>query len=130
SGRQDVYIEKESELEELLLREKLEDVRITDSAGKKHTLTAARWQRFNRRLKEYDGWSESLRAEFGHEIVSFLSESRILDEGAATLAGGKKIMQADDPEGDGYETALVESSDEALQIRAVHRKSGLARVHT
>jgi DNA gyrase subunit B len=130
SGRQEVYIEKESELEELLLREKLEDVRITDSAGRKHTLTAARWQRFNRRLKEYDGWSESLRAEFGHEIVTFLSESRILDEGAATLAGAKKIMEADDPEGDAYETALLEASADALQIRAVHRKSGLARIHS
>ncbi len=129
SGRQDVYIEKESELEELLLREKLEDVAITDSAAKQHTLTAARWQRFNRRLKEYDGWSESLRAEFGHEIVAFLSESRILDEGAATLAGAKKIMEADDPAADAYETALVESSSDALQIRAVHRKSGLARLH-
>jgi DNA gyrase subunit B len=130
SGRQEVYIEKESELEELLLREKLDDVSITDSQAKQHSLTAARWQRFNRRLKEYDGWSESLRAEFGHGIVDFLSESRILDEGAATLAGAKKIMEANDPEGDGYETALIESSDEALQIRAVHRKSGLARVHT
>ncbi len=130
SGRQDVYIEKESELEELLLREKLEQVAITDSAGKKHSLTGARWQRFNRRLKEYEGWSESLRAEFGHEIVAFLSESRILDEGAATLAGAKKIMEAEDPEGDAYETALREASEDALQIRAVHRKSGLARVHT
>jgi DNA gyrase subunit B len=129
NGRQDVYIEKESELEELLLREKLDEFAVTDGAGKKHALTAARWQRFNRRLKEYEGWSESLRAEFGHEIVAFLSESRILDEGAATLAGAKKIMEADDPEGDAYETELVEASADALQIRAVHRKSGLARVH-
>ena len=27
----------------------------------------ARWQRFNRRFKEYEGWSDSLQAEFGHD---------------------------------------------------------------
>jgi DNA gyrase subunit B len=130
SGKQETYIEKESELEELLLREKLERFELKDGAGKTHKLTPARWQRFNRRLKEYEGWGDSLRAEFGHEAVTFLSESRILDEGAATLAGAKKVIEADDPETEGFETQLVSSSSDELQVRAVHRKSGLARFHS
>jgi len=129
-GKQETYIEKESELEELLLREKLEQFQLTDGAGKSHKLTAARWQRFNRRLKEYEGWGDSLRAEFGHEAVTFLSESRILDEGAATLAGAKKLLEADDPEAEAFETNLLSASAEELQVRAVHRRSGLARVHS
>ena len=70
NGRIETYIEKESELEELLLRDKLEQFEIRDVAGKQHKLTTARWQRFNRRFKEYEGWADSLQAEFGHDIVA------------------------------------------------------------
>jgi DNA gyrase subunit B len=129
NGRQELYVEKESELEEILLRDKLERFEIVDGAGKRHKLTGARWQRFNRRLKEYEGWSESLRAEFGHDLVAFLSESRLLDEGAATLAGARKLIEADDPEGEPFATELTSSSADELTVRAVHRSSGLARTH-
>ena len=129
NGKQDTYIEKESELEEILLRDKVERFEIVDGAGKNHKLTGARWQRFNRRLNEYEGWSESLRAEFGHDLVAFLAESRLLDEGAATLAGAKKVIEAPDPEGEPFETELAESSADELSVRAVHRASGLARTH-
>jgi DNA gyrase subunit B len=129
NGRQELYVEKESELEELLLRDKLERFDVTDGTGRKHKLTAARWQRFNRRLKEYEGWSDSLRAEFGHKVVAFLAESRLLDEGAATLAGARKLIEAEDPERESFETELVSSSSEGLTVRAVHRSSGLARTH-
>jgi DNA gyrase subunit B len=131
NGKQETYIEKESELEELLLRDKIEQFEIADvGGGKPKKLTAARWGRFTRRLKEYEGWADSLQAEFGHELIRFLGESQILDAGAATLAGVKKLIEADDPEGEAYETELVDSSDEQLVVKAVHRRSGLARTHT
>src|ERR671934_301955 len=63
AGGKDVYIEKESELEELLLRDKLEKVAIADRDGKEFKLTAKRWQTFNIKLKQYEGWGSSLRAE-------------------------------------------------------------------
>ena len=130
NGRQEVYVEKESELEEILLRDKLERIEVADASGKARKLTPARWQRFNRRLKEYEGWAESLRADFGHETVSFLAESRLLDEGAATLAGARKLIEQPDPEPEPHETELKESSGDELTVRAVHRASGLARTHT
>jgi DNA gyrase subunit B len=129
NGKQDIYVEKESELEELLLRDKLEQFEIADAAGKKHKLTGARWSRFNRRFKEYQGWSDSLRAEFGHELVEFLAESRILDAGAATIAGVRKLIEAEDPEEEPFETELVSADRDRLEIRAVHRRTGLARIH-
>jgi DNA gyrase subunit B len=131
NGKQEVYIEKESELEELLLRDKIEKFEIVDAAnGKSKKLTGARWGRFTRRLKEYEGWADSLQAEFGHDAVRFLAESQILDSGAATLAGVKKLIQAEDPEAEAFETELVSSSDSELVIKAVHRRTGLARTHT
>jgi DNA gyrase subunit B len=130
NGNRDVYVEKESELEELLLRDKLDKLEVVDAHGKRRKLSKASWQRFNRRYKEYDGWADSLQAEFGHELVAFLAESQILDAGAASLASVKKLITAEDPEEEPFETELVRSSREELVIRAIHRASGLARTHT
>ncbi len=129
NGRQDVYLEKESELEEYLLRDKLEQFTLVDSTGSEEALSASKWQRFNRSLKEYEGWASALQAQFGHDLVLFLSESRILDEGVASLAAAKKLIAAENPERDAYETELIGDRAESLTIRAVHRRSGLARQH-
>ena len=58
NGRQEIYVEKESELEEFLLRDKLEEFEVADANGKKRKLSKRRWQSFNRKLKEYEGWIE------------------------------------------------------------------------
>jgi DNA gyrase subunit B len=129
NGKQELYIEKDSELEALLLRDKIEEFELTDANAKSRKLTEARWQRFNRRLKEYDGWADSLQAEFGHEAIRFLSESQILDAGAATIAGVKKLIDAEDPEEEPFETELISSDAEHLQVKAIHRRDGLAQTH-
>ena len=94
TGSQEVYIEKESELEELLLRDKLERIQAFDRAGTQFKLTHARWQKYGRLLKQYEGWASSLRAEWGHEIVTFLEESQILDEAAARRGRGGRAAEA------------------------------------
>ena len=130
NGSRETYIEKESELEGHLLRDRLETFSLVDSNGKETNLTETRWQRFNRKLKEYEGWSESLRAVYGNELVTFLASSQILDAGAATLAGVRDLMEAEDPEREAYETELVGGTAEELQVKATHRRSGLARFLT
>ena len=75
AGQQGDYIEKESELEEILLRDKLEKIEVFDRAATPFKLTQQRWQRFTRLLKEYEGWASTLRAEHGHETITFLEES-------------------------------------------------------
>jgi DNA gyrase subunit B len=127
NGKNEVYIEREAELEELLLRDKLEQLELVDGRGKSHKLTAARWQRFNRRLKEHEGWSDSLQAEFGRELVGFLTESQVLDQGAATLAGVKKLLGGESAESATFDTEIVEEGDDGFRVRAVHRSDGLAR---
>ena len=78
-GKRDQYIEKDSELEAILLNDKLERFEISDNEGRAFKLTDVRWQRYSRLLKQYEGWSSALRAEHGHEVVQFLEESQILD---------------------------------------------------
>jgi DNA gyrase subunit B len=48
NGKEELYIEKEGQLEALLLGDKLEQFEIVDSKGKKAKLSKRRWQQFNR----------------------------------------------------------------------------------
>ncbi len=128
-GNQETYLERESELEELLLRDKLEDFELTDATGSTKKLTQSRWQAYVRRSKEYEGWGSSLQAEFGHEVVRFLEESNLLDEGANSVEAAAKLLRADAPDGATFDTEVLEASDSILVVKAIERKSGLARTH-
>jgi DNA gyrase subunit B len=129
NGSQEVYIEKEGELEEILLRDKLEQFEYANGSAKKRKWTKSRWKRFNRDLRAYEGWTAALQAQFGHEPVTFLLESQILDEGAASLAGVRKVIEAPDPEEEPFDTELVSAGKDALVVKVVHRATGLARTY-
>ncbi|MGC1164511.1 MAG: DNA topoisomerase (ATP-hydrolyzing) subunit B [Solirubrobacterales bacterium] len=128
-GNQETYLERESELEELLLRDKLEDFELTDASGNTKKLTASRWQAYVRRSKEYEGWGSSLQAEFGHETVRFLEESNLLDEGVGSVEAAAKLLRAAAPDGATFDTEVLEAGDSLLVVKALERKSGLARTH-
>jgi DNA gyrase subunit B len=128
-GNQETYLERESELEELLLRDKLEEIELTDASGKSKKLSKSRWQSYTRRAKEYEGWGSSLQAEFGHDTVRFLEESSLLDEEVATLPGARKVLGRKATAEEPFETEIATDSDAGLRVKAVHRKSGLARTH-
>jgi DNA gyrase subunit B len=128
-GNQETYLEREAELEELLLRDKLEEIEVVDVNGKATKLSKSRWQSYTRRAKEYEGWGSSLQAEFGHETVRFLEESSLLDEEVATVAGARKVLSAKAAEGEPFDTEVVEDSDAGVVVKAIERKSGLARTH-
>jgi DNA gyrase subunit B len=129
SGSQEIYIEKESELEEVLLRDKLEKMEISDRRGKPFKATHARWQKFVRLLKQYEGWASSMRAEWGHETITFLEESSILDEGVLESAALVKLIQGADAEGEPYETELRSEDDVEIVVRVVERKTGSAATY-
>jgi DNA gyrase subunit B len=128
-GNQETYLERESELEELLLRDKLEEFELQDATGEKRKLTPGRWQSYIRRSKEYEGWGSSLQADFGHEVVRFLEESSLLDEQVATVAAARDVLQRGGDPAEPFETEVLESNDELVVVKAVERKSGLARTH-
>ncbi|HSR94143.1 MAG TPA: DNA topoisomerase (ATP-hydrolyzing) subunit B [Solirubrobacterales bacterium] len=128
-GNQETYLERESELEELLLRDKLEDFQLIDAGGETKKLTSSRWQAYVRRSKEYEGWGSSLQAEFGHETVRFLEESNLLDEGVASVSAAARLLGEKALEGAPFDTEVIEASDAHVVVKAIERKSGLARTH-
>ena len=129
AGNQELYIEKESELEEFLLRDKLEKMEVRDRVGRAFKLTHPRWQKYNRMLKQYEGWASALRAEFGHDTITFLEESQILDEGALDAEAVIELLEREDPEGEPYETQLLDGSDSALSVRVIERRTGSASTY-
>jgi DNA gyrase subunit B len=128
-GKRELYIEKESALEERLLGDKLERFQITDHSGHQFKLTDTRWQRYSRLLKQYEGWASALRADHGHEVVTFLEESQILDEQVTSVDELLELVGREDPDGEPYTTQLVAADDGLIRIRAVERRSNLARTH-
>jgi DNA gyrase subunit B len=128
-GSRERYIEKDSELEEILLSDKWEKIDIFDRHGTQFKLTEARWQRFSRLLKQYEGWSSSLRAAHGHDVVQFLEESSLLGEQALSAEAAIEHLERAGVDGDTHATELIETDPVELRIKAVEAKTGFARVH-
>jgi DNA gyrase subunit B len=127
-GARERYIEKDSELEEILLSDKWEKIEVFDRHATPFKLTEARWQRFTRLLKQYEGWSSSLRATRGHDVVQFLEESDLLSVQAlgieAALAQIRKATENDAS----HTTELISSDADEMKVRVVESKTGFARL--
>jgi DNA gyrase subunit B len=128
-GSRERYIEKDSELEEILLSDKWDKIEVTDRDGSQFKLTEARWQRFTRLLKQYEGWSSSLRAAYGHDMVQFLEESTLLGEQVMSADAAAELLGRKGLEGETHSTELVEQDPLELRVKAVETKTGFARTH-
>ena len=129
-GRNERYIEKESELEEVLLSDKFDRIQIFDRYNKPFKLTEARWQKYTRLRKQYEGWASALRAEYGHEVVAFLEESSLLDEQASRRPRRRcGCSRARLEDGAVFTTQVLEQDESMIRVRAVETKTGLAQTH-
>jgi DNA gyrase subunit B len=128
-GSRERYIEKDSELEEILLAEKWEKILVFDRHGTQFKLTDARWQRFTRLLKQYEGWALAMRGQYGHDVVQFLEESSLLGEQVATAEAAIELLIRATRDGDAHTTELVEQDPLELRVRAVEASTGFARTH-
>jgi DNA gyrase subunit B len=128
-GQKHRYLERESELEEILLGDKFEKIEVYDRFNQQFKLTEARWKRFTRQLKQYEGWASALRAAHGHGVVSFLQQARLLEH---QISGADDLLAhiaRDGQNGDSYSVKLIAENDEEIVIRTVEAKTGLASTH-
>ncbi len=128
-GKNHRYIERESELEDVLLGDKFEKLEITDREGRTFKLTDTRWKRFTQKLKQYEGWAAALRAAHGRGVVNFLQQARLLEEQVHDIEALHRLIAADGDNGSAYETHLVQETDEHVVVRTVEKKTGLATTH-
>jgi DNA gyrase subunit B len=134
SGK-DRYVEKENELEDVLLTNKYEKLKIhelTQNGKKPKTLelTEARWQRFTKLLKQHHGWSTVLRAEFGHEAIDFLERSSIVAEGLTDPDDVVKFAKNDKKDKATVTVDFVRENAAELTLKSVERETGHAQVHS
>ncbi len=130
-GQKHRYIERESDLEDILLGDKFEKLEIFDRYNKPFKLTEARWKRFSKLLKQYEGWAAALRAAHGHGVVDFMQQARLLEEQITDVDGLLRHVSQDEHNGDGhaYKLTLVEERDEEIVVRTIEAKTGLATTH-
>ena len=64
-GSRGMYFEKDAQLEDLLVRERVKDMTVTARDERETTLTEARWARLVRDVGHLEAWAAKLEAEFG-----------------------------------------------------------------
>jgi DNA gyrase subunit B len=71
-GKSERYVEKESQFEEILVRDRARDVEVSDRNAKTFKVTETRYARLAAALNEYEGWLIRLRADFGAAAATFV----------------------------------------------------------
>src|SRR5438128_2100311 len=123
-GGREQYVEKESQFEDLLVRERVKDIDVQDRSGETHKLTEARYQRFTRALNEFEGWTSRLRADFGSAPANFVIEHRLVEtetDGLGDLAKSLKAVAEN-----GHELSVVEQTPEGMRIKIIERETSAA----
>src|SRR5712691_3028217 len=115
-GNQQNYLEKDSQLEELLVRERFPDLEVEARGGAAVKLTQARYVRFARTLTEYQGWAARLRSDFGPQAAAFVLAHRLVETEASSPAEAVKAIAAASDNGYALEP---EATAEELRIRVV-----------
>jgi DNA gyrase subunit B len=128
-GKQHRYLERESDLEEILLSDKFEKIEVLDRTGSQLKLTEARWKRFSRILKQYEGWGSALRTAYGQGVVTFLEQARLLDEGVTDVAGLVELLSRPASESDPLACELLRETDTEIVVKTIETKTGLATTH-
>jgi DNA gyrase subunit B len=123
-GNQEQYVEKEMQFEELLVRERVKEIAVTDRSGKTQKLSEARYGRFVRALNEYEGWLSRLRADFGTAPANFVVAHRLVETEAGTLGDLENALPS--LQDNGYEIALVDSTPEGVRVRVVEHETSAA----
>jgi DNA gyrase subunit B len=120
-GSQLRYVEKESQFEELLARERIKDMDVTDRGGDSQKLTETRYSRFTRVLNEFDGWVSRMREDFSPAAANFVVDHRLVEAEVSDVEGA---LAGRDP--NGFELAVLESADDGTRIKIVERETGAA----
>jgi DNA gyrase subunit B len=123
-GNREQYVEKEAQFEELLVRERVGDIEITDRGGTQQKLTETRWGRFTRALNEFEGWSSRLRSDFGPAAADFVIAHRLVETTASAAKDVEKALASLAP--NGYELTVVGTSKDAFKVRVVERETSAA----
>ena len=125
-GKQEFYFEKDSQLEELLVRERFGELDARDRGDTEVKLTEARWKRFTGALAEFEGWSARLRADFGAHAADLVVAHRLVELDVTTPAAAEKAIALLPP--NGYKLSVLERDEQGLQVKVVEDETSAAQI--
>jgi DNA gyrase subunit B len=124
-GNQEYYFEKDAQLEELLARERIPAVEAVDRSAKPVKLTEAKWNRFVKDLKQYEGYHARLRSDFGAPATELMILHRLVEH---DIDSPKDMTNAINSIGEnGYALSMVDGIDpDELKVRVVENETSAA----
>ena len=105
-GNQEWYFEKDAQLEDLLVRERVTELDIRSRRGEQVKMTEARWTKFTNTLEKFEGWLARLRADFGAPAADFMVQHRLVEAETPTLEAFEQAV-ANAPE-NGYALSVLD----------------------
>ncbi len=129
-GGREQYVEKESQFEDLLVRERIKDMEVSDRSGKAQKLSEARYGRFQRALHDFEGWSSRLRTDFGSPATDFVIAHRLIETEAEDVKAMEQALASIEPNGSAgvndYEVSVIETTPDGVRVKVVERETSSA----
>src|SRR5215216_5921512 len=125
-GNREQYVEKESQFEDILVRERVKDIELAARDGDAQKLTETRYRRFTKALNEFEGWTARLRADFGLPAATFVIGHRLVEVDIDDAAGKDLAETLDSVGEEGHELSVVEQTDEFTTVKIVEVETSAA----
>jgi DNA gyrase subunit B len=124
-GNQEYYFEKESQLEDLLVRERFGDLEVRDRNGTEVKLTEAKWKRFTGTLAEFEGWFARLRSDYGHHAAELVIDHRLVELDALTPAAIEQALSS--LPSNGYTLSVLSHDDDGVKVKVIEEETSAAQ---
>ena len=124
-GSQEFYFEKDSQLEDLLARERIPQVEASARGGVAVKLTEAKWHRFAKDIAQYEGYYARLRSDFGAAATELMIQHRLVEH--AIESPGDLPAAIDAIGENGYTLTLLDGDDDTFRVRVVETETSAAR---
>ncbi len=123
-GGREQYVEKEAQFEEILVRERIANMEVTDRFGTPQKLTEAKYGRYTRALHDFEGWSARLRTDFGLAAANFVVEHRLVETEVDDVKGLEDALASIEP--NGYEVSVIETQGDSVRVKVVEHETSAA----
>jgi len=123
-GNQEFYFEKDAQLEELLVRERVSDLEIISRAGANLKLSETRWRRFTSALSEFEGWLARLRADYGAGPANFMVTHRLVESEVGSIGDLDDAVVASVD--NGYALTILGRAEGSLEVKVVETETSAA----
>ena len=124
-GNQETYIHKEAQLEEILLRGRLEQIRV-DNTETGFTFSETKYQRFLKLFGEYEGWVKKLKSQWGGELIDWLKNGPMIETDVPDFGALQGVLTSGTDDRYVIDVMGVDEEAQAVDARLVERRTGLA----